>query len=163
MPDMRHIRERALDAYSAWVRLSQGSAATDDVATLSSAVDAAMLSTHPLTILALDSLNLHDTDPDIFHHAVADAMYELVRSTVGSEKSCWLTDTGCHPSGIITTCTSDCFARFGVGGKPYQMLQLRQVMLMKLRKVYPDFWWRLVRRMLQSSQPVCCALCLASS
>jgi len=84
MPDMRHIRERALDAYSAWVRLSQGSAATDDVATLSSAVDAAMLSTHPLTILALDSLNLHDTDPDIFHHAV-DAVCELVRSTVGSE------------------------------------------------------------------------------
>ena len=32
------------------------------------------------------------------------------------------------------------------------MLQLRQVMLMKLPKVYPDFWWRLVRRMLQSSQ-----------
>ena len=43
-----------------------------------------MLSTHPLTILALDSLNLHDTDPDIFHHAV-DAVCELVQSTVGSE------------------------------------------------------------------------------
>lgn len=84
MPDMRHIRERALDAYSAWIRLSQGSAGTDDVATVSSAVDAAMLSTHPLTILALDSLNLHDTEPDIFYRAV-DAVCELVRSTVGSE------------------------------------------------------------------------------
>lgn len=77
-----HVRGRVLDAYASWVRLSQGRLTADDPPVEPPQIDAGTLAAHPLTLLALESLGMHETNEAEFDHAV-DAVCELVRATVG--------------------------------------------------------------------------------
>jgi len=91
MPEnSRNKRGRVLDAYAAWVRLSQGRLNADDPSAAGPReppqIDPATLAAHPLTALALESLGLHATDEAAFDHAV-DAVCELVRATVTATTS----------------------------------------------------------------------------
>lgn len=82
MPDTsRNKRERVLDAYAAWVRLSQGRLNAEEPVVELPQIDATTLAAHPLTTLALESLGMHETNEKVFDHAV-DAVCELVRATV---------------------------------------------------------------------------------
>lgn len=82
MPDAsRNKRARVLDAYAAWVRLSQGRTHADDPSAEPPQVDATALAAHPLTTLALDTLGAYEMHERAFDHAV-DAVCELVRATV---------------------------------------------------------------------------------
>jgi|TARA_B110000967_G_scaffold66110_1_gene68340 transportin-3 len=76
----RKTCERALDAYAAWVRLSQGRLYAVDQPLQAPQIDAATLCAHPLTLLTLQSLTTHDSSPSQFDHAV-DATCELIRAT----------------------------------------------------------------------------------
>jgi len=76
----KNAYEHSLDAYAAWVRLSQGRLHADDLPVEAPQIDAATLCAHPLTLLALKSLTTHDSRPSQFDHAV-DATCELIRAT----------------------------------------------------------------------------------
>jgi transportin-3 len=98
LPDTTHNKhERVLDAYAAWVRLSQGRLNADDPAVELPQIDAATLALHPLTALALESLGRYDTNESEFDSAV-DAVCELVRATVTESASAAVEAPGGIPS-----------------------------------------------------------------
>ncbi len=76
----KNVYEHSLDAFAAWVRLSQGRLHADDLPVQAPQIDAATLCAHPLTLLALKSLTTHESRPSQFDHAV-DATCELIRAT----------------------------------------------------------------------------------
>ena len=76
----RKTYEHILDAYAAWLRLSQGRLHADVLPLQAPQIDAATLCAHPLTFLTLKLLTTHDSSPSQFDRAV-EATSELIRAT----------------------------------------------------------------------------------
>lgn len=92
----RNKRERVLDAYAAWVPLSQGRLGAEDSVVELPQIDPATFASHPLTGLAIESLRLYETNEVEFDHAV-DVVCELVRVTVPCDSLVSVDDIGGIP------------------------------------------------------------------